>query len=196
VYANEAALDYYRRATELLPAPGAPEEARIPGARLWEKIGDLLELTGEAGPAAEAYRAGISAVQYGSDPVASARLHRKAAHAAIAGQDLSAAERHLTAAGLLLAPQRNEAERGRLRRVQAQWLWEQARPAEALEAAEEGLELAEGHGEPADVAAAYEVLALVFHSRGEWKRGLHFEIQHLGATADSPQLAQVFDAHH
>jgi DNA-binding SARP family transcriptional activator len=196
VYANEAALGHYRRATELLSEPGAPEEATSLRGQLWEKIGDLLVLTGESAPGAQAYRSGIAALQDGSHPVVSARLHRKAAHASIATQQLSAAEQHLTAARLLLAPRRDEAEWGRLRVAQAQWLWEKGRPAEALDAAEEGLTLAERHGKPADVAAAYEVLALVFHSRGEWKRGLHFQIQHLGASADDPRLGTVLDAHH
>jgi DNA-binding SARP family transcriptional activator len=196
VYANEAALGYYRRATDLLSAPGAPAETSLLEGQLREKIGDLLVLTGDAGPAVEAYREGIAALQDGSDPVVSARLHRKAAHASIATQALPAAEQHLTAASLLLTSQPDEAERGRLRLAQAQWLWERGRPSEALEAAEEGLELSEHHGKPADVAAAYEVLALVFHSRGEWKRGLHFQIQHLGASADDPRLGTVLDAHH
>jgi len=34
------------------------------------------------------------------------------------------------------------------------------------------------------------------HTRGEWRRGLHLELQRLGPAADDPRLARVFDLHH
>jgi DNA-binding SARP family transcriptional activator len=193
VHASETAIDYYQRALELLAAP-----ERTPGlvGELWEKSGDLWILIGEAGRDTEAYREAIAALQEAPDEIRLARLHRKAAYAYLSRHDTDSAEPHLIAAENLLVNLTDEAERGRLRCVRADWLWERGQLAEALEAAEESLELAERYGEPSDVVAAYETLAIVFHFSGEWRRGLHFEIQRLGAAADNLQLARIFDIHH
>lgn len=193
VHASETAIDYYHRALELL---GTPE--RTPGlvGELWEKSGDLWTLIGEAGRDVEAYQAAIAALQEAPDGLRLARLHRKAAYAYLSRHDTGSAEPHLIAAENLLVNLTDEAERGRLRCVRAHWLWERGHFAEALEAAEESLELAEHHGEPSDVVAAYETLAIVFHFSGEWRRGLHFELQRLGTAADDLQLARIFDIHH
>lgn len=196
VYANETAMSYYRRALELLSAAGAPASPSVPAADLWEKIGDLWALIGEAGQDVAAYRMAVAIMEKAAEPAVCARLHRKAAYACLSQHDSAGAERHLGAAEMLLSDRPDPAEQGRLARVRAQWFWEHGRHAEALETAQASLELAERYGAPADVAAAYETMALVFHSCGEWKRGLHYEIQHLGAAADQPQLASVFDVHH
>jgi len=191
VHASETAIGYYQRALELLDAP-----ERTPGlvCELWEKSGDLWALIGEAGRDTEAYREAIAALQEAPDGLA--RLHRKAAYAYLSQHDTDSAEPHLIAAENLLVNLTDEAERGRLRCVRAHWLWERGHFDEALGAAEESLELAERHGEPSDVVAAYETLAIVFHFSGEWKQGLHFELQRLGTAADDLQLARIFDIHH
>jgi DNA-binding SARP family transcriptional activator len=121
VHASETAIDYYQRALELLAAP-----ERTPGlvCELWEKSGDLWTLIGEAGRDTEAYREAIAALQEAADELRLARLHRKAAYAYLSRHDTDSAEPHLIAAEDLLVNLTDEAERGRLRCVRADWLWE------------------------------------------------------------------------
>jgi hypothetical protein len=64
-----------------------------------------------------------------------------------------------------------------------------------VKSAEEALALAEQEGDVADTISAYTTLALVFHSHGDWQRGLSFVVEHLGIQADDPGLAELFDAH-
>jgi DNA-binding SARP family transcriptional activator len=197
VYANEAAIHYYRRALDLLHEPGAPEESTPETlAGLWEKVGDLYALVGEAGQDVAAYGAAIDATRHGAARNRLARLHRKAAYAYLVQHDAGAGEPHLLAAEALVPVGADEDERGQVRRVRAHWLWERGRTDEALAAAEDAVTLAERHGGPAEVAAAHEILAIVFHTRGEWKSGLHAELQRLGPAVDDPQLARMFDLHH
>lgn len=217
VYANEVAIAHYQKALELLEAPGGPGSTPMLAAELREKIGDHYALAGQGSRATESYQAAVSALQEASqgprltlfgfrrrsggreeavDERVLVRLHRKTAYAFLIEHDPNSAEPHLISAEELLVKHADDAERGQLLHVRAQWLWERGQHAEALKYAEESLELAEKHGGPSDVAAVYETLALVFHSLGEWKRGLQCELQYLDANADAPQLAHVFDAHH
>ncbi|MDP9343862.1 MAG: transcriptional regulator [Actinomycetota bacterium] len=162
---------------------------------LWEDVGDLRHLSGDAEGAAAAYRTALD--ERPGSPVAEARLHRKLAYVRLMVHDADDAAAHLEAGESLAAVHGDQAEAARLLVARANWLWGVGRIDESLAAAEEGLRLAEAHGEPADVAAAYESLAIVFHSRGEWREGLHVEIERLGTIADTdPQLARVFDIHH
>src|SRR6185437_8405448 len=196
VYANEAAIRYNRRALELLETPGAPQTAPEVVAELWEKVGDLAALAVTAGGDVEAYRAAIDAMQPGTKNTMLARLHRKAAYCYLARYDADAGLPHLLAAEALLPVGVDEGEGGRVCRVRAHWLLERGRSDEALTAAEEALRLAERHGGSADMAAAHETLAIILHTRGEWRRGLHLELQRLGPAADDPRLARMFDLHH
>ncbi|MBI3967530.1 MAG: tetratricopeptide repeat protein [Chloroflexi bacterium] len=198
VHANEVALTAYRGALDLLGAPGAPERRAAVAAELWEKVGDLRALAGDAPQDEESYRAAIAAIapelEVGSDRLA--RLHRKAAYAALARHDVDAAAPHLSAAESALESSTESIEWRRVRLVRALWLWAQGCHAEGRAAAEESLALARQHGEGLDLINAYMTLALVFHSSGEWKEGLQLEIQHIGAAADAdPRLGLLFDAH-
>jgi hypothetical protein len=92
---------------------------------------------------------------------------------------------------------RGSAEWGRVCRGRARWLWTQGRQEEGARLAEECLALAHQHDEAEDLLAAYILLALVFHSSGEWRRGLELEIQQVGAAADAGDstLSLLFDVH-
>ena len=194
VHANESAIEAYRRALDLLGTPDAPARTPALVADLWERIGDRYGLMGEQSLDAEAYQSAVEALaDFGG--LTAARLHRKAAYAFVAQHLPTAAEEHLAAAFSVLAGQPDEAERGRALRVQSHLYWEQGAYAEGVKAAEEALSLAEQLGDVADTISAYTTLALVFHSHGDWQRGLHFVVEHLGIQADDPRLAELFDAH-
>lgn len=173
-------------------------EGREPAltADLWERIGELRVRSGDAGGAVVAFRSALAGTETERDRLRRARLHRMAAKAALMLHDASAAEPEIVAAEELLASG-DDAERGRLLGVIANWHWERGELEKAQEAAESSLELAERFGDGNDTVAANEALAIVFHIRGSWREGLHVEIERLGAAADEdPQLARVFDLHH
>jgi tetratricopeptide (TPR) repeat protein len=198
LHANEAAGAAYRRALELLAAPGEPEDRPPLVAELWEKIGDLRALAGETPADTDAYRAALDALRSAPaiEPALLTRLHRKAAYAALARHDPDAAAPHLAAAETTLRDLPDTAEWGRLRLMRALEAWARGRHDEGRRAAEESLALARQRGEGLDLLNAYMTLALVFHSSGAWKEGLQIEIEHMGLAADTdPGLALLFDAH-
>jgi DNA-binding SARP family transcriptional activator len=195
VHANESAIQAFRQALDLLGAPGALSRAPALVADLWERIGDLYGLVGEQGQDVVAYESALTALEASDEGPVGTRLHRKAAYACLAQHLPEAAERHLIQAFSLLADHPDEGERGRLLRVQAHLHWEQGAYAEGVKAAEEALSLAEQRADVADTISAYTTLALVFHSHGDWQRGLGFVVEHLGIQADDPGLAELFDAH-
>lgn len=163
---------------------------------LWEKVGDLRRLSGDASGAASAYRSALEGIG-DEHPGAAARLHRKTASARLVEHETSESGAHLDAAESLLVGAGHEAELGRLLGVRANWFWDKGLFEQAKTAAEESLRLAELHGGPGDVAAAYETLSIVFHFRGEWREGLHVELERLGMSADDhPELGRIFDIHH
>lgn len=83
-----AAIGFYRRAVELLGAPGAPELLPDRVAELWEKIGDLQALVGEHARQVEAYRAPIAALDGRAEHrLWLARLERNAAYACLGQHD-------------------------------------------------------------------------------------------------------------
>jgi DNA-binding SARP family transcriptional activator len=164
-------------------------------SELWERVGDLRRLSGDATGAAAAYASAVDADR--PAPAVAARLHRKAAYALLMQHDTAKAEGHLGPAEQLLAGGDDPAELARVMGVRANWLWEAGQFQEAETAAEESRRLAELHGDAADLAAAYETLAIVHHVRGAWREGLHDEIERLGIAVDAdPQLARIFDIHH
>jgi tetratricopeptide (TPR) repeat protein len=222
VHANEAAAAAYRRALDLLGAVGwggtgdteatagmvgpadAPERNARFAAELWEKLGDLRALAGESTRDEEAYCAAIRllSAEPAAEPDRLARLHRKTAYAALARHDVDAATPHLETAETIVGgpadppDPTDTAEWGRVRLVRALWLWEEGRYAEGRQAAEESATAARQRRERMDLVKAYMTLALVFHSSGEWKKGLAIEVEHLGAAADvDPRLGLLFDAH-
>ena len=159
-------------------------------AELWERVGDLRVLSGDAGGAAKAYGSALEA----ASTVDAVGLHRKIAGAWLMQHDADRAEPHLVAAEELAA---DAAERGRLACLRANQAWERSELERAQRFAEEALEVAQSHGDPDDVAAAHEALAVVSHLRGDWRRGMELEIERLAADGDrSAQLARVFDIHH
>jgi DNA-binding SARP family transcriptional activator len=160
-------------------------------AELWERVGDLRVLSGDTAGAVNAFGAAVEAA--GSQS-ATARLRRKTAGAWLMQYEPDRAEPHLVAAGQLAS---DHAERGRLACLRANQAWERGDLDAAQRFAEEARELAQAHGDAADVAAAREALAVVSHMRGDWRRGLELEIEHLGADGEAgPELARVFDIHH
>ena len=77
IYANEDAILYYRRALILL---GSPASDATLAAELWERLGDVLCLTGQYEAARAAYRQGL-ALATALDRLRQAGMHRKMGNA-------------------------------------------------------------------------------------------------------------------
>lgn len=160
-------------------------------ADLWERVGDLRVLSGDAAGAAKAFELGLAAGGPGS---AAARLERKCGEAWLMQHRPELAAPHLEAAERLRS---EAAERGRLLRARANHAWETGDIDEARRFAEAARDVAAEHGTADDLAAAQEALAIVSHFRGEWRDGLEAELERL-ATGETGtvDLARVFDIHH
>jgi DNA-binding SARP family transcriptional activator len=200
---SEALGTYERLSAELGTEP-SPETQRLYeeirakqtaepelSAELWERVADLRVVSGDTAGAAKAFAAALDGV---GSPEAASRMRRKTAGAWLMQHDAEQAELHLRAAESL-AP--DPAERGRLACLRAHQSWLRGDLDSARKFAEEARDLARVHGDPADVAAAHEALAIVSHLRGDWRRGLEVEIERLAVDGEgSAQLARVFDIHH
>ena len=159
-------------------------------AELWERVGDLRVLAGDASGAAKAFELALDAG--GSE--AAARLERKCAEARLMQHRPDAAAPHLASAD---PPATEPGERGRLLRTRANHAWESGDIPAAQLYAEQALDLAREHGTPGDLAATHEALAIIAHFKGEWREGLESELERLAADDIGPaQLARVFDIHH
>jgi DNA-binding SARP family transcriptional activator len=160
-------------------------------AELWERVGDLRVLSGDTAGAAKAFG---SALEAADSTDALVRLRRRIAGAWLMQHGADEAEPHLTAAEKLTS---DPVERGRLVCLRANQSWERGDLDAAKHFAEEARELAQAHGDPDDLAAAHEALAVVSHLRGDWRQGLEFEIKRLSVNGErSAQLARVYDIHH
>jgi DNA-binding SARP family transcriptional activator len=158
---------------------------------LWERVGDLRVLAGDASGAARAFQLALDA---GDEPHAQARLQRKCAEAWLIQHRPDAAEPHLVAAESLTT---EPDERARLLRARANHAWETGNIPAAQRYAEQARDLAREYGTPEDLAAAHEELAIVSHFKGQWREGLESELERMAADdTDAAQLARVFDIHH
>ena len=164
---------------------------------LWESVGNLRVLAGDAEGAAEAFVGALGADGGGADRRRAARLHRKAAEAHLVHHDPGAAAPHLEAAAVALGGDGDEPEWARVLAVRSGWHRELGRVDEVLADAEDSLKVAERVGDADDVAAAHEALAIAHHVAGRWRDGFEEEIERLGATLDDEAaMARVFDIHH
>ncbi|MBW3537242.1 MAG: transcriptional regulator [Actinobacteria bacterium] len=160
-------------------------------ADLWERVGDLRVLSGDAAGAAKAFGLALDA---GDLPGATARLERKCAEAWLMQHRPDAATPHLAAADKLAT---EPAERGRMLRARANHAWETGEIGAAREYAEQARDLARKHGTADDLAVAHEAVAIVSHCKGEWREGLEAELERLAAdSTGQAELARVFDIHH
>jgi len=202
------ALDQYGQLVRLLdeelgtePGPdtqGLYEEIRARraaepelSADLWERVGDLRVLSGDAVGAAKAFGQALDA---GGAAESTAPIERKCAEAWLMQHRPDMAGPHLDAAE---ASASEPAERGRLLRARANQAWESGQIDRAQRFAEQARDIAREHGTVDDLAAAHEALAIVSHFRGEWREGLTSELERLAAEdVGSVQLARVFDIHH
>jgi DNA-binding SARP family transcriptional activator len=164
-------------------------------ADLWEQVGDLRLLSGDASGAAGAFEQAVRNQRPPRSAVRSARLHRKAAQAWLTDQRPGPAAPHLHAAQALTATVPGH-ELARRLAVEATWLWQTGSYAEAQQTAEAALRTAQASGAQDALALAHETLAIVLHLRGSWREGVQAEIDRVAAAPDADAgLATVSEVH-
>jgi DNA-binding SARP family transcriptional activator len=179
-------------ATQRLAEEIRARQSREPDltADLWERVGDLRVLSGDASGATKAFAKALAADPSG----ATARIEWKCAEAWLVQHRPTEAGACLQRAASAAA---DAAERGRIFRVRANHAWELGDIPFARRCAERALEIAVRCGTAEDGAAAREALAVVSHFTGEWREGVAAELERLASEdADDGQLARVFDIHH
>jgi len=159
-------------------------------ADLWERVGDLRIIAGDAVGAANAYTQSLAASM---DEAARSRVERKCGEAWLMQHRPEEAEPHLEAARNARS---DAAEQARLLRATANHAWERGDIAEAQRLARKALDAAIRDGVGDDVAAAHEAIAIVSHFQGRWREGLISEVARLGTDDAGPALARVSDIHH
>jgi DNA-binding SARP family transcriptional activator len=157
---------------------------------LWEQVGDLRIMSGDAAGAAKAFERARDAVD--ENDVA-ARIERKTAEAWLMQHRPDEAAPFLDDAAKLVT---DPAERGRITRALANLSWEAGEIEQAQQYAEEALAIATEHGTADDVAAAQEALGIVSHFQGHWREGLRAEFDRLTSEDGALELARVYDIHH
>ena len=157
---------------------------------LWERVGDLRVMSGDAVGAAKAYALAVDAAPAVET---TARLQRKCGEAWLMQHRPDMAAPLLADAGRAAT---DHAEQGRIERVLANAAWEAGDIAQAQLHAERSLAIATAHGTPDDIAAAHEALGIVSHFQGHWREGLTAALDRLITDDEGAQLARVYDIHH
>lgn len=197
VYAFEVAVDYYERALCLMDDLGLHDPSRR--WRLLESLGwwhgSILANTPKAVTCFEralALKTGPDWQPAGRDVV---RLHCGAAVALITAGDMDAAEAHLQAAIARVDEGEDAPEYADLLYNLAQLHWHRNDYQQALEAAQRSLSIAERLDQPEAIARAFEMLALVCHSLGEWQAGIAYEQQRAELAGADLDVTNAFDVH-
>lgn len=159
-------------------------------AELWERVGELRVLSGDTAGARQAFGA---AAKTADRPEVKVRLHLKVADSLLKQHAAEEAEPHLVLAEKLRGDRRARVRLACLRASQAA---ERGRLELAQQLAEQAFELARLDGDAEDVAAAHEVLAVVSHLHGNWRRGLELELERLARDAGhGGELGRIADIH-
>ncbi|MBI5380202.1 MAG: AAA family ATPase [Nitrospirae bacterium] len=196
VYANADALDRYGRVLTLLEVKKQPEAGSL-CAQVWEKMADTAALMGDAARSREAFGRALEHV-LPEDAGGLVRIRAKAAFQALQAGDGEAARAHLEAGAAIGGADpalRETVEWANFLYVRGHEAWSRQATGDALQAAEESHRLAERLGATDAMARAYELLALVFHTQGEWKRGLQYAIKLVGSGEWDARVPQSFDVH-
>lgn len=124
-----------------------------------------------------------------------ARLHHMAAVMLLNAGKMAEAESHLQAALATIDEHDDAGEYAYACYHVALYYWHLGEFQKALEAAQKSLAIAERLHDQISLARAFEMLALVCHSQGEWQRGLEFEQQRALLTGAELDVTEAFDIH-
>lgn len=190
VYANDQAVDHFRRALDVLESSSTPDRPRL--ASLYRKLGRLHQIMADAPASLAAYD---RALIHADDPVMRARIRRSAAAVCITAGESERGAAYLSAALQDLAEEDDAAESSRIHYHLSQIAWHQERFSDAFALAQRALDLAEQAADPELIAQGYEMLALACHSLGEWQKGLAYVEKRSALVGGALDVAGAFDVH-
>jgi DNA-binding SARP family transcriptional activator len=196
VYAFEVAVRCFERALALMDELGAHDPAHR-----WELLkalgwwGFILGNTSQAVARLEQALTFLPTEGWQPPGRDQARLHQIAAVLLMNVGKMAEAEHHIQAAMVLIDEHEDADEYAYALYHFALFYWHRGEFQQALEAAQKSLAIAQHLNEPISLARAYEMLALVCHSLGEWRRGLNFEQQRARLTGPELDVTEAFDVH-
>jgi DNA-binding SARP family transcriptional activator/DNA polymerase III delta prime subunit len=196
LYAFEVAVSCFERALALMDELGARDPAHrwnILQALGWWNF--ILGNTLEAVAHLEQALSFLPTDEWQPPAREQARLHQIAAVALMNAGKLAEVEQHVQAALALVDEHEDAEEYAYALYHVALFYWHRETFQQALEAAQKSLTIAEHLNEPISLARACEMLALVYHSLGEWQRGLDFEQQRARLAGPELDVTEAFDIH-
>jgi len=196
IYAFEVAIGYFERALSLMDDLGHSDPAQR--WHLLETLGWWHNILADTPRAVACFEQAL-ALEPKSDwrPTIQdiARLHRGAATVLITAGDMESAERHLHAALSVIGEGEDSTEYAYVLYNLAQLHWHRNEYQQALKVAQRSLAIAERLDEPGSIARAFEMLALVCHSLGEWQTGISYEQQRAELAGSGLDVTDAFDIH-
>lgn len=197
IFALEIAAGYLERALALMDELGIADPAqRWP---ILEQLGVWAKVLADTERAVACYEQALALQPtdtWQPSPSDQVRLHRSAARTFIAAGRMAKAEEHLqTAVALMANGGQLSLDYANLLYDTSLWHWHNNAYQEAFTAAQHSLEIAELVDDNTARAQAYEMLALVCHSLGEWRQGLDFEQQRSTLIGPNLDVTEAFDAH-
>ncbi|MBI4789682.1 MAG: AAA family ATPase [Chloroflexi bacterium] len=196
IFAFEVAVGYFERALALMDALGLADHARR--WKLLEKLGWWYNILADTPRAVARFEQAIALPPengWQSPRRDRVRLHCGAAVALITAGHLDAVEAHLQTALQEVDEQEDAAEYSDLLYNVAQFRWHRGEYREAYDAAQSSLAVAERIAKPEAIARAFEMLALVCHSLGEWQTGIQYEQRRATLVGPALDVTDAFDTH-
>jgi len=194
LYANEQAAALLEQALAIIrDHPHSVDP--IATASLRELLGDVERRRGNAARSVELFQEAYDAFLAAGDSEAATRARGKAAlgHIMLGRADM--AKELITATLRDLTEQSPSQVVSRTYYLLAQLHWHSGENRQALEAAERSLVAATAGGDEAELAQAYEVMALACHSLGDWQRGVELELERQAVAVPGFNIDEAFEAH-
>jgi tetratricopeptide (TPR) repeat protein len=197
IYALESANDYYERALALMNELGLDDPAqRWP---ILEQLGAWALVLADTPRAVAYFEEALALTPTGTwqpDFDDRVRVHRLASRTLVTAGQAARAEQHLqTALEATVDSGRISGDYAYLLYDVALWYWHRDEYPMAFEMAQRSLKIAEQLNHPTALARAYEMMALVCHSLGDWQQGLEFEKQRSALIGPDLDVTEAFDAH-
>ncbi|HEY7350781.1 MAG TPA: AAA family ATPase [Ktedonobacterales bacterium] len=196
LYAFEVAVSCFERALALMDELGVHDPAHrwnvLKALGWW---GLILGDTSHAVTRLEQALTSLPTTDWQPPGRDQARMHQMAAVLLLNAGKIAEAENHLQAAIAMVDEHEDADEYAFALYHFAVFYWHRGEFQQALVAAQKSLAIAEHLKKPISLARAYEMLALVCHSLGEWQRGLDFEQQRARLTGPELDVTEAFDIH-
>jgi tetratricopeptide (TPR) repeat protein len=194
VFDNRPAMELYGRALAIARAePAHVRQGDL--AILLEELGDLVRRTGDAPRATSLFEEALGYLTASDDAEGVFRVRGKAALGhMVSGKTQVAGDLLGDTLQTLAAPEQPDSV-AQTYYLLAQLRWHSGQYDEALAAAEKAHLAAQASGDVSHRARAYEALALACHARGEWQKGVEYELSRQKLAAPGFDVDEALDVH-